>query len=38
METKDVRSSNSFKLKIENNKLVSLNGQSISFRISIKKF
>ena len=35
-ETKDVISSSSFKLKNENNKLVSFNGQSISFRISIK--
>ena len=36
METKDVISSISFKLKNENNELVSFNGQSISFRLSIK--
>ena len=36
MESKDVISSISFKLKNENNKLVSFNGRSISFRLSIK--
>ena len=35
-ETKDVISSISFKLKKENNEMVSINGQSISFRLSIK--
>ena len=37
METKDVNSSISFKLKNENNEIVSFNGQSISFRLSIKE-
>ena len=37
METKDVISSISFNLKKENNELVSFNGQSISFRFSIKE-
>ena len=37
MESKDVISSISFKLKNENNELVSFNGQSISFRLSIKE-
>ena len=37
MESKDVISSISFKLKKENNELVSINGQSISFRLSIKQ-
>ena len=37
MESKDVISSKCFKLKIENNQLVSYNGQSITFRISIKE-
>ena len=37
MESKDVFSSTSFKLKNENNELVSFNGQSISFRLSIKE-
>ena len=36
MESKDVISSISFKLKKENNELVSFNGQSNSFRLSIK--
>ena len=36
-ESKDVISSNSFKLKNENGNLVSFNGQSISFRLPIKK-
>ena len=37
MESKDVISSISFQLKNENNELVSFNGQSISFRLSIKE-
>ena len=37
MESKDVISSNCFKLKNENNQLVSFNGQSITFRLSIKQ-
>ena len=37
IESKDVISSISFKLKKEDNELVSFNGQSISFRLSIKK-
>ena len=37
MDTKDLISSNSFKLKNENNKLVSFNGQSVIFRLSIKE-
>ena len=37
MESKDVFSSISFKLKNENNELVSFNGQSMSFRLSIKE-
>ena len=36
MESKYVISSISFKLNTENNELVSFNGQSISFRLSIK--
>ena len=36
METKDVISSICFKLKNENSQLVSFNGQSNSFRLSIK--
>ena len=36
-ESKDVISSISFKLKNENNELVSFNGQSVSFRLSIKE-
>ena len=36
-ETKDVISSISFKLKNENIELVSFNGQSVSFRLSIKE-
>ena len=36
-ETKDVISSSFFKLKNENNELVSFNGQSISFRLSIEE-
>ena len=37
MESKDVISCVSFKLKIQNNKIVSFNGQSISLRLSIKE-
>ena len=37
MESKDIISSISFKFKKENIKLVSFNGQSITFRLSIKK-
>ena len=37
METKDIISSICFKLKNEINQLVSFNGQSITFRLSIKK-
>ena len=37
METKDVISSVSLKLRIENGNLVSFNGQSVSFRLSIKE-
>ena len=37
MQTKDVISSISSKLRNENNELVSFNGQSVSFRISIKE-
>ena len=37
LESKDVISSISFKLKNENNELVSFNGQSITFRLSIKE-
>ena len=37
MESKDVISSICFKLKSENNQLVSFNGQSITFRLSIKE-
>ena len=36
MESKDVISNVSFKLKNENNELVSFNGQSISFKLPIK--
>ena len=36
MESKDIISSISFKLKIEDGDLVSFNGQSLSFRLSIK--
>ena len=38
MESKDIISSISFKLKNEGGELVSFNGQSLSFRLSIKKF
>ena len=37
MESEDIISSVCFKLKNENNKLVSFNGQSITFRLSIKE-
>ena len=37
MESKDVISNISFKLKNKNNELVSFNGQSSSFRLSIKE-
>ena len=37
MESKDIISSICFKLKIENGNLVSFNGQSITFRLSIKE-
>ena len=37
METKDIISNIRFKLKNESNKLVSFNGQSIIFRLSIKE-
>ena len=37
MESKDVISSIRFKLKNENNQLVSFNGQSVTFRLSIKE-
>ena len=35
-ESKDIISSICFKLKNENNQLVSFNGQSITFRLSVK--
>ena len=38
MQSKDIISSICFKLKNENNQLVSFNGQSITFRLSIKNF
>ena len=37
VESKDIISSNCFKLKNENRNLVSFNGQSMSFRLSIKE-
>ena len=37
MESKDIISSICFKLKNENNRIVSFNGQSITFRLSIKE-
>ena len=37
MESKDIVSSFCFKLKNENNQIVSFNGQSITLRISIKE-
>ena len=36
METNDFFSSNSFEIKIKNNKFVSFNGESTTFRLSIK--
>ena len=36
MEAKDVFSNISFKIKNENNEMLSFNGQSTSFRLSIK--
>ena len=37
MESKDIISSICFKLKNENSQLVSFNGQSVTFRLSIKE-
>ena len=37
LQSKDIISSTCFKLKNENNQLVSFNGQSITFRLSIKE-
>ena len=37
MQSQDIVSSNCFKLKNENNQLLSFNGQSITFRLSIKE-
>ena len=37
MQSKDIISSICFKLKNENNQLVSFNGQSVTFRLSIKE-
>ena len=37
MESKDIISSICFKLKNENDQIVSFNGQSITFRLSIKE-
>ena len=37
MENKDIMLSISFKLSNENNQIVSSNGQSITFRLSIKE-
>ena len=37
MESKDIISSICFKLKNENNQLISFNGQSVTFRLSIKE-
>ena len=37
METKDAISNISFKLKNEKNEMVSFNGQSKSFRLSVKE-
>ena len=37
MQSKDITSSICFKVKIERNQLVSFNGQSITFRLSIKE-
>ena len=37
MESKDIISSICFKLKNENNQIVSFNGQSVTFRLSIRE-
>ena len=37
IENKDFTSSSSFNLKNENNQIASFNGQSITFRLSIKE-
>ena len=37
LQSKDIISSFSFKIKNENNEIVSFNGQSITFRLSIKE-
>ena len=37
LESRDIISTISFKLKNENNQIVSFNGQSITFRLSIKE-
>ena len=37
MESKDIISNNCSKLKNEKNQIVSFNGQSITFRLSIKE-
>ena len=37
MDSKDIISSICFKLKNQNNQLVSFNGQSVTFRLSIKE-
>ena len=37
IQSKDILSSNCFKFKNENNQLVSFNGQSATFRLSIKE-
>ena len=37
MDTKNFISSNNFTTKIENDKIVSFNGQSSTFRLSIKE-
>ena len=37
LQSKDIISCFSFKLKIENNEIVSFNGQSITFRLPIKE-
>ena len=38
MRSKDILSSIHFKLKHENNQVVSFNSQSVSFRLSFKEF
>ena len=37
MDSKDIISSTCFKLGNENNQIVSLNGQSVTYRLSTKK-